>query len=59
MIGFRGADAPASPYAKEAFVKRSFLTSVAGLALVVNATRYKNREHGSEKGGNYDGYSER
>ena len=37
MIDFRGADAPASPYAEEAFVKRSFLTSVAGLALATSS----------------------
>jgi dienelactone hydrolase len=37
MIGFGGVDAPASPYAEEAFVKRSFLTSVAGLALATSS----------------------
>ena len=37
MVGFRAADAPASPYAEEAFVKRSFLTSVAGLALATSS----------------------
>lgn len=30
-------DAPASPYAEEAFVKRSFLTSVAGIALATSS----------------------
>ena len=37
MMGFRGADAPASRYAEEAFVKRSFLTSVASLALATSS----------------------
>src|SRR6185437_15147300 len=37
MIDFRGADAPASPYAEEAFVKRSFLTSVASLVVATSS----------------------
>jgi dienelactone hydrolase len=37
MIGFHGADAPASPYAEEAFVKRSFLTSVASLVVATSS----------------------
>src|SRR3984957_1531025 len=37
MTGFGGADAPASPHAEETFVKRSFLTSVAGLALATSS----------------------
>jgi dienelactone hydrolase len=37
MIDFNGADAPAPPHAEEAFVKRSFLTSVAGLVVATSS----------------------
>jgi dienelactone hydrolase len=37
MIDFRAADAPASPYAEEAFVKRSLLTSVASLVVATSS----------------------